>query len=170
MWQVLSWSWFSKFGWNTAEVFAWNRHSSWIKIRKSTRFTKCTTFEQLTAELGEASSKGLRAKSIMNQKREHIDFVAHTRREYRRASELGVHHPSSYVSIVVYGAEHTNFSLPRSTTVVNEQIVHGSLVHLVDILRYSAIRNLRLFTMIDEHEKGSNHVVDSLHSLINEIE
>lgn len=160
---------------NTIPTFSyftevWKKHCSWIKVRKSTRFTKCSTCEQITAALREATRGGVQTDAILRGKAIHLDFIARERREYRRKCELAILYPTSYLSLVVDGADQTKFSLPHFTTSVKDQRGHGLAVHLIGLLRHAALNRLRLFTMTDEHASGANHIVESIHRLINEIE
>lgn len=148
----------------------WKSQCSWVKVRKWSRFNKCSTCEQITASLRNAVTKGLPTDDIMRGKALHIDFVSRERREYRRKTELATLHPSSYLSLVVDGADQTKFALPHFCTSVKYQQGHGIAVHLIGLLRHGAINKLRLFTMTDEHASGANHIIEPIHRLINEIE
>lgn len=53
---------------------------------------------------------------------------------------------------------------------MKDQRDHGIAFHLTDLLRHGTANKLRLITMIDEHAKRSNHIIDSIYRLINKID
>lgn len=147
----------------------WKAHRPYIKVRKATRFTKCSLCERLRDELADSLKRGLDTTSVMEQKRAHNSFVQRERQEYTRKKELAILRPADFLSVVIDGADQKAYSLPHFITSVKDQRGHGLKIHLIGVLQHLSPNQLRLFTMSDEHETGSNHVVEVLHRLINEL-
>ena len=71
------------------------------------------------------------------------------------------------MSIVVDGADQSAYSLPHFTFSVKEQRGLGMKVHLIGLIQHSRKNTLHLYTMTDEHRKGSNHIVEVVHRFFN---
>lgn len=99
----------------------WNQHRSWVKIRKHSRFTKCTVCEQISTALRTAFRNGLPTEEVKRRKAAHIDFIALERREYKRKCELAYLYPSFYPSLVVDGANQSRYALPHFTSAMKDQ-------------------------------------------------
>lgn len=141
-----------------------------MKVRKSSRFTNCTAFEQITSAIRETTRKGLPTEVIRRGKALHIGFIGRERLWYRQTCELAILYPTYHISMVVDGADETKFSHPHSTTSVKHQCGHGIVVHLSGLLRHEAFNKLRLFYMTDAHASGANHIIELIRRFINEIE
>lgn len=120
----------------------WKRCYSWLKVRKSSRFTKCRFCKQITDALRQASRNGFSTHQIMRQKAAHIDFIERERREYRHKCELAELFPSAYLSMVVDRADQSKFSLPSFTSSMKDQRLQGVAVHLIGLLLHGTINKL----------------------------
>lgn len=147
----------------------WSKNCSSIKIRKHTRFSKCTTCEQLRAAIRDALTKGRCTEELKRQKATHLDFVRREREEYSRKIDLAKKYPQDYLSIVVDGADQRNFTLPHFTSCVKDQRGHGLGVHVIGLLNHRQTNVLRLFTMTKDHQSGANHVIEVIHRFTNEV-
>lgn len=107
-------------------------------------------------------------ENIRREQRESYSFVAVERQEYKLKAELGSLRPSEYLSICVDGADQSAFSLPHFVQSVKDDRGHGLKVSLVGILQHGQPNKLNLFTMTENHEKGSNHIVEAIHRCINQ--
>lgn len=68
------------------------------------------------------------------------------------------------------GADQTKIALPISTTSVKDQCGHCIAFHLVGLRRHGAIENLWLFTIMDDHDSGANHIIESVDKQISKVE
>lgn len=149
-------------------TFVWKQHRSKVKVRHDTRFTKCTTCEQIRSALEDAIRTGKPTDDIIKRKKEHNNFIALERREYQRKRELAILRPTEYMSFVVDGADQSAYALPHFVTKVKDSRGHGLKVHLIGLLYHSTVNRLRLFTMTDEHQKGANHIIECIHRFVND--
>ena len=147
----------------------WQKERSKVKIRQNTRFTKCNTCERLRSAKAEAIRKGLPTDHIKREQAVHNEFIAKERREYLRKAELAMLHPSRYLSVVIDGADQSAYSIPHFITKLKTSKGEGLKVHLIGALQHLPLNRLRLFTMTDDHETGSNHIVECLHRFINDV-
>lgn len=67
-------------------------------------------------------------------------------------------------------ADQTKFSLPHFSTYVKGNRGNGIDVHLIGLLRHGAVNELRPSSMTDVHAFGANHVIESIHRLMNDID
>lgn len=146
----------------------WKANCSHIKVRKASRFTKCGTCERLRSALQQAVSRRLSTHDLLVEKAEHLSFVNRERREYKRKSELAALYPTEYLSVVIDGADQSAFALPHFVHKVKDSRGHGIRVHLIGLLQHEKENRLHLFTMTDEHETGSNHMIEACHRFIND--
>lgn len=60
--------------------------------------------------------------------------------------------------------------MPHFTTKTKDERGHGLAVHLLGVLLHELFPQLRLFTMNDNHTTGSNHIVEVIRRVINDID
>lgn len=84
--------------------------------------------------------------------------------------ELAALFPSKYLYRVVDGADQSKVAFPCFTSPVKDQPGHEIAVHFIGCFRHGTTKKLRLLTMTDEQAEGSNHIIESFHTLINEID
>lgn len=77
--------------------------------------------------------------------------------------------PGDYLSLEIDGADKKNYTLLHFSTHTRDKRGHGSAVHLMVVLKRAPISQLRLYKMTDEHETGSNHILDTNIHVIYEI-
>ena len=147
----------------------WNLHCSNIKVRKCSRFKKCSLCEQLRSALEEARKAGKVTEELLAQKESHHAFIARERQEYFRKQVLADRHPQKYLSVAIDGADQSAFCLPHFCNGIKDSRGHGMKVHLIGLLRHQKKNHLRLFTMTDNHSTGANHIIEVLHRFINEL-
>lgn len=145
----------------------WKMHCSNIQVRKSSRFTKCSLCEQLRSALVDTVRAGQSTEELLNQKRDHNSFVRKERREYFSKMERSILSPKEYISVIVDGADQSAFSLPHFTTKTKDQRGQGLKVHLIGLLQHSFTNNLCLYAMTENHETGSNHIIEVVHRFLN---
>jgi len=145
----------------------WKKYCFEIKVRRSTRFSKCATCERIRTALIEASAKKLNTEAILEEHARHIDFISKERLEYKTKIELTKLHPLEYMSVVIDGADQSAYSLPHFTFDTKEQRGYRMKVHLIGLLHHMKKSCLELYTMTDEHKKGSNHIVELIHRFLN---
>lgn len=147
----------------------WKKHRSLIKVRKVPKFTKCSECERFRTALQKAATDGTDTKLLLAQRDAHVTFVAEERRYYRMKTEMAKGDPGDYLSLAIDGADQKNYTLPHFSTHTKDERGHGLAVHLVGVLIHASISQLRLFTMTDEHATGSNHIVEAIHRVVDEI-
>lgn len=64
---------------------------------------------------------------------------------------LAVLYLSSYLSMMVYEADQTKFSLPHFTASGKYQLGHGIAVQFVSLLLHGSINKLDIFTMTEDY-------------------
>ncbi len=149
---------------------SWKRCCDHIKVRKLGRFAKCAICEQLR----EARSKALirndlkELKQIQEQKKQHNEFIARERREYKKKRDMSKLHPSDYLSIIVDGADQSAFGLPHFMVKTKDDRGHSLKVRLIGLLGHYQENRLRLFTLTEEYPTGANHIVEAIHRYLNE--
>lgn len=76
---------------------------------------------------------------------------------------------SVYISFVIDGAYQSTYGLPWFSTEAKDQIGDGISVQLVGLLGHEQVNKSRLFTMTDEHQTSTNHIIEYLHRAISEL-
>lgn len=113
--------------------------------------------------------KSLSTQDIMHNIAVQITFNSRERRKYIRKTEFASLYPSSYLSLVVDGADQTKFTLPNLCSPVKNQRENGIAVDLFFVLRHGPVNRLRLLTMTNEKATGANHVIKFIQSVINDV-
>ena len=147
----------------------WQEYRFNVKVRKRSRFTKCTKCEQLRSAMEAALIKNQPTDDIRSEQMNHLEFVACERREYMKKVELAILRPAKYLSAIIDGADQHDFSLPHFVTKIKEARGNGMRTHLIGALRHSSNKALRLYTMSDDHATGSNHIVETVHRFIQDV-
>lgn len=150
-------------------VHTWKKFRNYIKVRKYSRFTKCSTCERLRAALGDAFCNRQETRILKDQKRLHHEFIRRERLEYQSKRERAILYPADYLSLVIDGADQSAFTLPHFAVKTKEQRGVGIKIHLIGVLQHRSLNRLSLYTMTDEHQTGSNHVVEAMHRCINDL-
>ena len=145
----------------------WKKHCSDIKVRKATRFTKCATCERIRKALLDAIARNLPTDDILQEQAAHHEFIYNERLEYKSKTELAKLRPLEYLSIVVDGADQSAYVLPHFVFDIKGVNGFGMKVHLIGLLQHAQRHVLNLFTMTDEHQKGSNHIIEVVHRFLN---
>jgi len=147
----------------------WKTACGQIKVRKSSRFTVCDTCEQIRAAMKDAVLKGGDTRELKARKREHLKMVSDERMEYQKKRDRTRLEPSVYCSVIVDGADQSAYGLPHFTTKTKDTSKgRGLKVHLIGALEHNVDNILHLFTMTEEHETGSNHIVETVHRFLND--
>lgn len=141
----------------------WNSFCNNIKVRKVSKFSKCTVCEQIDNELMKSRLGGRSTAEILKKKEEHINFVMRERVEYRKKQELAKIEPSRYLSIIIDGADQSAYGLPHFCSSTKDQRGESLKVKVVGVLEHKVKNKLLLLTMTDDYESGSNHIIESLH-------
>ena len=144
----------------------WKRYCSDIKVRKATRFTKCSTCERIRKALLDATARNLPTDDLLKEQADHHDFIYQERLQYKSNVELAKLKPLEYLSIVVDGADQSAYTLPHFIFDIKGVNGVGIKVHLIGLLEHAFRSGLQLYTMTDEHQKGSNHIIEVIHRFI----
>ena len=145
----------------------WRTFLDHIKVRRTHGFTVCDECDQLRRALQNAITKSLPTKDIILRKNKHLDFINRERMMYTLRRDRARLDPSSFLSIIIDGADQSAFGLPHFTTSVKTARGHSLKVKLVGLLHHAVPNNLHLFTMTDDHATGANHIVETVHRFIN---
>lgn len=93
----------------------WRKHCKHVKVRRLTRFAKCSRCEQLRREIEIALKSNQDTTELRRQKKAHLDLVQAERREYRKKREKAIINSQHVCSIIVDGADQSAFGLPHFT-------------------------------------------------------
>lgn len=149
-------------------MFTWKRNCPQIKVRKTSRFAICDTCEELDSAIKSAVLNGRSTKELKVRKKGHLKMVADERMEYQKKRDRSRLNSSNYCSLIVDGADQSAFGLPHFTTKVKSTKGHSLKVKLIGALEHTVKNQLHLFTMTQDHETGSNHIVETIHRFLNE--
>lgn len=141
----------------------WKLNCRHIKVRKTTRFTKCDTCEQLKSEIKRRVTNFESTLDLLKQQKEHFDMVSRERQEYKRKRDHASLHPTEAWSFIVDGADQTAYGLPHFTSKTKNERGQAMDVKLIGILEHSTENKLRLLTMTGDHKTGANHIVEAVH-------
>lgn len=94
-------------------IGTWKKHCWHVKVRNTTRFTKCFLCERLRHSITKAARDGTPFGEIKFQKASHYDFVFRELSDYMPKRELADIKRAEYMSIVIHGAEQKAFTLPH---------------------------------------------------------
>lgn len=144
----------------------WRKYCPSVKVRKVTRFTKCSRCEELRAAIEDAVTMGKDATLLRKQKTAHREFIQLERREYKKKRENAILHPGHYCSIIVDGADQSAFGLPHFMVKTKNARGHAMKVKLVGLLDHKKPNEVHLMTMTEEHETGANHMVEAVHRFL----
>lgn len=144
----------------------WSQHVQSVKVRRHHRFTKCHECELLRSELNKCGTNEQRAKPILMRQRLHHDFIGRERREYARKIQQAERNPSLICSMVVDGADQSAFGLPHFTFDTKSSPGHKLKMKLVGVLEHGPTKMLNLFLLTEEFQTGGNHVIESIHRVI----
>lgn len=147
-------------------AWTWKLCCANIKVRKLSRFSKCSICEELREAMHEAVTKGATTQDLKRQKKLHIEMVALERREYKMKRDRAILRPDDFCSIIVDGADQSAFGLPHFITTTKQVRGHAMKVKLVGLLEHGKPNKLRLLTMTEEHETGANHIVEAIHRFL----
>ena len=89
-------------------------------------------------------------------------MVAVERMEYQKKRDRTRLDPSTYFYVIVDGADQSAYGLTHLTTKTKGTKGEIMKVHLIGALGHNVENILHLFTMTQEHETGSNHIVETL--------
>lgn len=146
----------------------WKQSFSWINIRKNSRFQKCREYERNRAAMWNAIQNSL-PTTLLKKSLKHVQFIGRDGRYYVCKCQDAALSPIEYHSMVLDSTDQSKFGLPWFPTRVKNQRCHGLSVGLIGIFRHAPVNKLRLFTRTDEHATVSNHIIESIHRIVNEV-
>ncbi len=147
----------------------WRSHCPHVKVRKKSRFTICSTCDEINTSLENALKNRSDTMNILTRKRDHMDYVNRERLEYRRKRNNAIREPSKYCSLIMDGADQSAYGLPHFTTTTKDVKGQSMKVRLIGVLQHASTNTLRLYTMTEEHKTGANHIIESLHRALNDM-
>lgn len=137
-----------------------------VKVTKSTRFSICEVCDSIRSQLRDKVVNGESTAEVKERRSTHLSFVAKERMAYQRKKDRARLHGTEYCSVIIDGADQSAFGLPHFTTHPKSQRGHAMKVKLVGLLEHRLINRLTLLTMTQEHQTGSNHVIEALHRFL----
>lgn len=146
----------------------WSRYVPTVKVRKTQRFTKCSECEFLRDQLQACGLNESRALPLRQRQKEHYNVIEAERREYRKKSEQSEREPNLYCSLIIDGADQSAFGLPHFTVSTKGDKGEKIKVKLIGALEHGKARKLSLFLMTDEFETGGNHIIETIHRVLQE--
>lgn len=148
----------------------WKQYCFYIKVRKHSRFAKCDVCETLRSALKTAVLKRLSTVELKAQKSSHLKRIWSERLSYKKNRDRAILDPNKYLSLIVDGADQSAFGLPHFTVKTKAERGHAIKVKLIGVLQHSTKNVLRLFTLTDEHETGANHIIESIHRTLLDLQ
>ena len=145
----------------------WRTFCDYIKVRRRHGFTMCDRCDELRKALHHAVIHSIPTNKIMEEKAAHIAFVNCERTAYALKRDRARLDPSSFLSVIIDGADQSAFGLPHFVTSVKSVRGHSIKVKLIGVIHHSIPNKIQLFTMTEDHETGSNHIVETLHRFVN---
>ena len=154
-------------------VRVWKSECPHIKTRKTHRFSLCDLCETLKDAIEKCGTNMIASKPHRDMLMSHYTSIRKARDVYRESQTRAAQFPGEYCSIIVDGANQEAFSLPHfhhkmkaeSTGYSIEMGLIGLIEHLP-----GQVRSVRLFTMAEDMETGSNHVIEVIHRWLQEKE
>jgi len=144
----------------------WKQECSTIKVRKHHRFAKCSECEFLRSGLSrcglnEERSAVLRERHIM-----HLRFIRKERMAQENNRMKAQRNPSLFCSFVIDGADKSAFGLPHFVFGTKSSRGEKIKVKLVGALEHGPCNHLTLFLLTEEYETGGNHVIETIHRVL----
>ena len=141
----------------------WKEYLGSVKVRAIQRFTKCTECEMIRSELTTSVGNTRRTEELMLLRRNHIKFVTKERASYLSRMKRAQTAPKEVWSVVIDGADQSEFGLPHFTINTKDTRGESLKVKLIGLLDHGTDRALSLFTLTAQFETGANHLIESLH-------
>lgn len=112
---------------------------------------------------------GTGTTELVYQRYSHVEFFAIKRRDYLLRTELAKTDPGEYLALEIDGVHQMSYVLAHFGTKTNDGRGHGLSLHLIGVLQHSSFNLLRLFTITDNHGKGSDHIFEAVHRVVDDI-
>ena len=148
-------------------LLIWKQNCSYIKVRKVSRFTICDTCEEIRAAMREALLKGRDMDQLVSRRAAHLKIICDERMEYQKKRDRARLNPSEFCSIIVDGADQSAYGLPHFITKTKDQKGHALQLKLIGLLEHAVHNILHMYTMTEDHDTGSNHIVECIHRFLN---
>ena len=144
----------------------WQLFCPHVRVSKTHRFSICDVCDSIRTQLRNRILYGESTAEIRSRRSAHLSFVTRERTTYQKKKDRGRLVSSEYCSLIIDGADQTAFGLPHFTTATKAQRGHAMKVKLVGLLEHRLQTRLTLMTMTQEHQTGSNHVIEVLHRFL----
>ena len=143
----------------------WKKHMPNVKVRKVHRFSVCDTCDKIRRDLEKCGSHFAAAEDLRRAKVLHLGEVAKERAQYRSNMQKAQENPDQFASVIVDGADQSEFGLPHFNSSAKSSTGHAMKMSVVGVLEHRAgkTKHLWLFTMTEDFETGSNHVIEAIH-------
>ena len=155
--QAVSFSYFTR---------VWKEFCPGIKVRSVHRFSLCDTCETLKAAIEKCGVDVQASKQYRDALNVHYELIKSERAEYRASQAKAAQFPETFCSIIIDGANQEAFSLPHfSFKMKAESTGYSIKMGLIGLLEHlpGQVRELSLFTMAEDMETGSNHIIEVFH-------
>ena len=146
----------------------WRHHMPHVKVRKVHRFSKCEVCEEIALSLARCGSNFGAAEELRKLKKSHLSHISMERAHYHSNRQKAQTDPDKFASIIVDGADQSEFGLPHFEFSTKATAGHAMKMNVVGLLEHRGGRtkHLWLLTMTEDFETGSNHVVEAIHRWI----
>lgn len=147
----------------------WKKYASIVKVQKKRHgFSICTRCEMLRSEMAAHLRDEETLNLLIERYAHHLRFVKGERDGYEVRQSLAEENPSKYCSIILDGADQTNFGLPHFPTSTKSDKGHKLKCKIVGCLEHvlRGGEKLSLYAMTEEYETGANHVIEVAHRVL----
>ena len=147
------------------KIWKQNPETKKVVLRKWLPFAKCDTCCKLRKRRHETRSRKTR-DDLTKELRAHICDVRRERNSYYRRKRLAVNNPEEYLSIIIDGADQSDYDLPYKCTTSKTQSgrvpvkLMGAIVHG---------RGTYAFTYLKNCKGGTNATIETLHRVLLDI-
>lgn len=115
-----------------------------------------------------AHHKRENTEELKKRRSDHLKMDTSQRREYYMKKGTSILYPDQSCSIIMDGEDKSAFGRPHFVVKMKNERDHSLKVLLLGILELRTVNMLHLFTMMEEHETGSNNVIGALHRFLTE--
>lgn len=137
-----------------------------VKARKPHGFTKCSLCEKFRCELLESNGNKAKVKAIQEAKHSRLEFMRRERMGYYNRRDRASRAPRRYCSFIIDGADQKSYGLPHFVFSSKDDRGHKLKVKCVGVLEHQMKKNITLFAFTEELQTGANHVIETLHRVL----
>lgn len=144
----------------------WKKDAGMIKARKAHGFTKCDLCEKYRVNMKKAKDNPSRADAVRAAMKKHIDAMANERSAYYVRRDSAKNEPHRFCSFIIDGADQKAYGLPHFVFSTKTDRGNKMKVKCVGVIEHKLQKRVSLFPMTEEYQTGANHIIESLHRVL----